>query len=73
MSLFGEIHAGIEAEGLQKVLLAAIESENLYVIRFCKDYVYPLYSNAVGKSWSTKLTESEEHKKIEMKFESKNL
>lgn len=68
MGIFSEIHAEMEAKGLQKPLLAAIESENKDIIEFCKKYIYPLYSYAAGDSFSTELYNSKEFKLIEKVF-----
>lgn len=52
MGIFSEIHASIEAEGLEKALLNAIAINNRDVNDYCKNNILPLYENAVGETWS---------------------
>lgn len=68
MGMFSEIHAECEARGLQRSLIVAIESNNSEIIAFCKEYIYPLYQNALSESWSTELELSENNKKIQSFF-----
>jgi hypothetical protein len=52
MGMFSEIHASIEAEGLENALLNAIAINNSNVNDYCKNNILPLYENAVVETWS---------------------
>lgn len=67
--MFSEIHAEMEAKGLQKVLIAAIESKNKKIIAFCKKHVYPLYDSALGESFSSEISKSKDYALIKSVFE----
>ncbi len=60
MGMFSEIHAGHEAEDLEKVLLKAINTRNKKVIQFCRTHVYPLYLDAVSETWGSYKSKHEE-------------
>ena len=66
MGMFSEIHAMSEAEGLDKVLMSAIKNNNVDVLLFCKEHIYPLYDNACGETFSNQ--PSTNYKEIEDYF-----
>lgn len=68
MSMGSEIAAAHEARGLQKVLLAAVDKENGFILDFCKEQIYPLYRAALMECWDPTVTESDAHKKIVSNF-----
>ena len=70
MGMFSEIHAMGEAEGLDKVLMVAIEGGNQDVLLYCKEHIYPLYNNACSETWSA--NPSTNHKKIDEFFKNFN-
>lgn len=66
MGLFGEVANEIFAGQLEKVLLKAIENQNMAVIDFCREQVYPLYCDAAAEAWG--LHHSEDKAKIDLYF-----
>ena len=51
MGMFSEIHASIEAEGLEKALLNAISLGNKEIDSYCRENILPLYKNAVNETF----------------------
>lgn len=68
MSIIGEIVNEQHAKDLQKVLIAAIESKNPDVIKFCRDNIYPLYEKYAGEGFYVSLFTTDEYKLIESVF-----
>jgi hypothetical protein len=52
MGLFSEIARG-EARNLLSILDKAKSSNNLVIVAFCRENVYPLYLNALGEAWES--------------------
>lgn len=65
--MFSEIHAMGEAEQLDKVLMAAIEKNDVAILSFCKEHIYPLYNLACSETFSS--TPSKNYKQITEFFE----
>ena len=51
--MFSEINASINAESLEKVLLAAMRQKNKEVLKFVHKHIIPLYENEVGEAWGS--------------------
>lgn len=49
--MLSEIHASHTATTLERVLEAALSSENPDVIKFVEAHIVPLYEDNVGESW----------------------
>jgi len=54
MGMFSEIHAASEASSLDKILMVAIEDNNIEVLSFCKAHILPLYLSVCDEVFSDK-------------------
>lgn len=67
MSMGSEMAADL-ARDLQKVLLAAVDTDGYLIFDFCKEYIYPLYNAALNECWDATVTKSDAHNRIELEF-----
>ena len=57
--MLSEARAGAEAAELEKVLTAALKTNNPDIVAFCKQHIAPLYNSAVGESYGSHKEDSE--------------
>lgn len=66
--MFSEIASTKEAEGLLKVLVAAVNSKNLEHIEFCRLHIMPLYDSALSNTYSPEFVTSDDYEMVDSYF-----
>ena len=51
MGMIGEIDADNEAKGYETVLRAALNTRNKEILSFCKQFIVPLYKDAIDETF----------------------
>ena len=58
MGVFSEIHAEQEANGLEEILFAAIDTDNTDITSFCKEHIFRKYTSALSEAFNSDVSDN---------------